>query len=373
MIEGGLPFLAAIVLLTTAAVWLHARLAFKQVIPAVLVVYALVLIVAHTPLWHTTDAIEAVRTRSIGNVLPAMLFLMMLRFDAYTFVRLGFKTLVAFFLTTASIISAFMVVFWVLGLGQAQSLATLAGSWSGGSANMLAVASVLKLSPTLLGEVIVVDTILYGVWLMLLLALAPLASRFNTYVGAHVDYTFLKESCPLQDGKPRYAVIILLAVSVAFLVNGVAAWLPTFRLGSVTLYAVLLATLLGLVGSFTKLKTLQGTQAVGDNMLLLIIALMASQAHILALETLGGLFIAALGVLAIHALLMVGFAKLLKLDLFSLGVASLAHIGGIASAPLLASSYHKNLIPVGVVMATAGYLLGTVVGLGVAWALGCDF
>ena len=165
MIEGGLPFLAAIVLLTTAAVWLHARLAFKQVIPAVLVVYALVLIVAHTPLWHTTDAIEAVRTRSIGNVLPAMLFLMMLRFDAYTFVRLGFKTLVAFFLTTASIISAFMVVFWVLGLGQAQSLATLAGSWSGGSANMLAVASVLKLSPTLLGEVIVVDTILYGVWL----------------------------------------------------------------------------------------------------------------------------------------------------------------------------------------------------------------
>ncbi|HHS92809.1 MAG TPA: DUF819 family protein, partial [Campylobacterales bacterium] len=74
-------------------------------------------------------------------------------------------------------------------------------------------------------------------------------------------------------------------------------------------------------------------------------------------------------IIAIHALIMVGLAKLFKLDLFSLGVASLANIGGVASAPILAGAYHKALIPIGVLMAMMGYIIGTFVGLGVAKVL----
>ena len=63
---------------------------------------------------------------------------------------------------------------------------------------------------------------------------------------------------------------------------------------------------------------------------------------------------------------MILFAKLFRLDLFTLGVASLANIGGVASAPILAGAYNKALIPIGVLMAMMGYIVGTFAGLGVS-------
>ena len=63
--------------------------------------------------------------------------------------------------------------------------------------------------------------------------------------------------------------------------------------------------------------------------------------------------------LAIHAALMLVICKLLKLDLFTAGVASLANIGGTASAPVLAGSYAGSLVPVGILMALMGYVVGT--------------
>ena len=58
-------------------------------------------------------------------------------------------------------------------------------------------------------------------------------------------------------------------------------------------------------------------------------------------------------------LLRYDICKLLKLDLFTAGVASLANIGGTASAPVLAGSHSGSLAPVGILMALMGYVVGT--------------
>ena len=59
-------------------------------------------------------------------------------------------------------------------------------------------------------------------------------------------------------------------------------------------------------------------------------------------------------------------AKIFKLDMFPCGVASLANIGGSASAPILAGAYSGSLVPVGVLMALMGYVIGTGGGILVA-------
>ena len=64
-------------------------------------------------------------------------------------------------------------------------------------------------------------------------------------------------------------------------------------------------------------------------------------------------------ILAIHGIILVVIAKIFKLDMFTCGVASLANIGGTASAPVLAASYSGALVPVGVLMALMGYIIGT--------------
>lgn len=62
-----------------------------------------------------------------------------------------------------------------------------------------------------------------------------------------------------------------------------------------------------------------------------------------------------------------GFAKLFRFDLCLCGISSLAHIGGVAAAtPVLAASYSRALMPVGVLLAQLGYILGTGYGMLVA-------
>jgi uncharacterized membrane protein len=68
-------------------------------------------------------------------------------------------------------------------------------------------------------------------------------------------------------------------------------------------------------------------------------------------------------ILLVHAGFMLVAARLLRLDLFTCGIASLANIGGVASAPILAAAYSRQLVPVGVLMALLGYVVGTAGGL----------
>ena len=47
------------------------------------------------------------------------------------------------------------------------------------------------------------------------------------------------------------------------------------------------------------------------------------------------------------------------ISLFSCAVASLANIGITATAPVLAGAYSSALVPVGILMALLGYIIGT--------------
>ena len=53
-------------------------------------------------------------------------------------------------------------------------------------------------------------------------------------------------------------------------------------------------------------------------------------------------------------------AKLIKAPFFFVAVGSQANVGGAASAPVVAATFHPSLAPVGVLLAVMGYTLGTV-------------
>ncbi|KIM11180.1 MAG: hypothetical protein KU37_05895 [Sulfuricurvum sp. PC08-66] len=377
MIENTLLYLASILALTTLTAFGHAYLPrrFARNVPLVLLLYALVMVLASLELWARTPAIDAVRTTTLSNLLPAMIVLMLLQFRVATFARLGAKLLIAYFGTTLSFVVAFGLSYALLSFALPAhsngALAALSASWSGGMANMLAVAGAIHLDEKMLGMTILVDTLLYGVWLLSLLALVPFAARFNRAMQAtQADFAPLDESCPIGENRRLYVRIILGAIALAMGINLIAQFLPTVGFLSPSLYSVLLATLLGVALSFTSLGRIVGTSSVAHAMLYLIIALIASHSSFAGFGSVGMLLVAGALVLVIHALFMLALARIFHLDLFSIGVASLAHVGGMASAPILASSYHPSLIPVGVAMASVGYMLGTVVGLSVAWVLG---
>jgi uncharacterized membrane protein len=71
----------------------------------------------------------------------------------------------------------------------------------------------------------------------------------------------------------------------------------------------------------------------------------------------------------IHAVLMLGLRRWLKAPIFFVAVGSKANIGGAASAPIVASAFHPALAPVGVLLAVAGYVLGTFAGIACSFLL----
>lgn len=105
-------------------------------------------------------------------------------------------------------------------------------------------------------------------------------------------------------------------------------------------------------------------------MLYIVVALIASQSDFSNLAQAPIYLVSGFLIMFVHLVIMLLLAKLFKYDLFTLGVASLANIGGMASAPMLAAAYNRALIPVGVIMALMGSFLGTYFGMMIAKILG---
>ena len=365
MISSPLVYLFSLALLATVFHQLDTKTTWKvfKFIPAVVFIYAFSMLFASLGLFDINEEIDAIYKLAKTNLLPAMLFLMLLQVDFRHFFKLGKSLLISYVLAVLSLAFGFVIVAFVFSFDadSAAAFGALAGSWMGGTANMIAVGSALGVSQEAFGYALIVDSVNYTLWVMLLLFLVPFAQVFNKFTKSDENMAYLGEiGCACSMGVPRYWLLILLAL-VASMASQIIA--QNIEILNKTTTIVLLASMLGVLGSFTRLKELNGSSEVASTMLYILIALIGSKAVFDNFSDVGVYVLAGFSILVIHAVLMVIGAKIFKLDLFSVAVASLSNIGGVASAPILAATYNKSLVSVGVLMAIMGYLIGTFGGL----------
>lgn len=168
----------------------------------------------------------------------------------------------------------------------------------------------------------------------------------------------------MAETKPITFQSLILLLGSVFLVSAIATNVGN-KLYALTNFSdkatwtVLFVTVVALIAVVTPLGKVAGSGEVSSLLLYAVIGLLASRASLLELGEAPAWIATGFIVLGIHAVLMLIICKLLKLDLFTAGVASLANIGGTASAPVLAGSYSGSLVPVGILMALMGYVVGT--------------
>ncbi len=361
-------YLIALSLLAAFALYLsRQRYKILQYLPPIVLLYMSVMLLSSWGLFEKNDNITQSYLTLKSNLLPAMLFLMLLPNKVSSLFKLGPKMLLTFFLASSTLFVAFVLCFVLYGLSSSDIsiLAPLAGSWMGGTANMLAVSSLLESSESAVGIIMLIDSIDYSLWVMLLLLLVPFAKKFNHYTKASnpVEDIIIEDRCALNFSYKAYAWLLLCAMAASLIAQVSGIFLSKLLFGSVTTWSVILATLAGIIFSFSPLAKIRGLQSTANSMLYLLIALIASRATIHFDMGLVMYLIIGISILLIHALLMLLFAKVFRLDLFSISVASLANVGGIASAPILSAAYAQSLVGVGVIMATLGYVIGTFVAL----------
>lgn len=371
MIQTVWPYLALLLLIAGALPALERRTGWKvfSVLPPIVLVYLLVTALAALGVWQVNDAIKGTQSVLVKQGVPALLFLLMVNCDLRAIGRLGPRVLGVFFSTTFSLFIAFLATFFLFRSylhGNAwQPLAALSGSWVGGTANQIAVKQAIGMSDDLLAMSLLTDALGYSVWVVVLFSVARLAPAFNRWTGAK-NSGELPVHPPAAVGSVTWDAVLIwlgLALAAAACAGWAAGFMPTSGVLGASTWTILIATALGLVVAHTPLARFPGANQISSAMLIAVVAVLASQSNFEGLGAAPMYVLAGLCVLAIHAVVLILLAKLFHFDLFLCGIASLAHVGGVAATPVLAASYSKALVPVGILLALLGYILGTGFGL----------
>lgn len=261
-----------------------------------------------------------------------------------------------------------------------RGLSTVAGTWIGGGANQAAMYEIFKPSADLFSAMVALDVFISYLWMALLLFGAGKNVQINKFLKADdQSVTEIKDKIEKYQLSimriPKMEDIIMI-LAIAFGVTGIAhfgadtiapwitanaPYLSTFSLTSGFFWLVIIATTLGMLLSFTKLRNLEGAGAsrMGSVLLYVLIATIGMQMNIMAIFERPGILIVGLVWIMIHILIIALVAKLTKTPFFFMAVGSMANIGGPASAPVIASAFHPSLAPVGVLLAVFGYVIGT--------------
>jgi uncharacterized membrane protein len=174
---------------------------------------------------------------------------------------------------------------------------------------------------------------------------------------------------------PDLAVILGLGLSGAIVSVILGQRMPTLgdpTIISHTTWAVLIVVTGGLLLSFTPVRKLEevGASRMGYVALYLMLTGIGAQGDLRAVLDAPAFFLAGMLWIAIHAVVLIIAARLLRAPSFFIATGSMANIGGVGTAPIVAGIYHPAMAPVGLLMAVAGYILGIYAGLASAWMLG---
>lgn len=312
-------------------------------------------------------AYDAVWNYLVPIAIPLLLF----QADLRRIFREAGKTLLAFTIGSATVVSGVFIGIALIDLGahEAKLAGIFTGTYIGGSLNFAAVAEVTQFpDPSVLTAAVAADNVitnLHVLTIILLPGIAAIAKRFPTQRTLET---------PVADGDEaevhRIAdldvVGLLAALSLAFALAALGAAIAAFF--GTPHYAILVTTALALaLATFGKrvVRNLSGYSEAGNALLFIFLATIGASADIwLLVETAPILFVFAFVVVATHLVLLLIVGRLLRLELAELCIASAVCVGGPASGPAIAvAKGWRDLVIPSVLAGSFGYAIGSFVGV----------
>ena len=325
-------------------------------------------------------------------LLPASLVLFTISIDLKGILKLGPKALTMFLAGSIGIVLGGPLALVTVGYffpeiysGSGpdelwRGLSTIAGSWIGGGANQTAMLEVFGASPVLFGQMIAVDVLVANLWMAFLLYWAAKPEKLDKLLKSDTSaiVELRDRITKFREGIMRIPSLkdTMLILGIGFGVTGIshfsadflAPWfgenypeLNQYSLNSSFFWIVVIATTLGLIFSFTRMRELEGAGAsrMGSVLLYVLVATIGMQMNLGAILDNPVFFLIGICWMFFHILIMTLVAWLIRAPFFYVAVGSQANVGGAASAPIVASAFDASLAPVGVLLAVLGYAAGT--------------
>lgn len=370
-----LAYLAGVVGLVFQVSRVRALAPLFDRLPALVWTYFLPMLSTSAGILPSSSPLYAALARYL---LPASLALMLLSADLRSIARLGRTALVVMLAGCLGIVLGALLGYAVLRPWLPEdawkAVGALTATWTGGSANLVAVATTLGLSPELQGVIIIVDTVVGYSWMGVLIWLAGQQARVDRWLGADrsevaglgARLAERREAERRPMGLSDVTLMMALAIGLTMVALQVGARLPQLgRVLNAFSWAVLIVTTVSLLLSLTRVARLEeaGASTLGYAGFYLLLASVGAQGDLRKVASHPHFVVLGLIVIAVHAAVTLLAVRLLRAPVFFFGAASQACLGGYSSAPVVAAIYEQAMAPLGLLLAVLGNLVGTYLGL----------
>lgn len=385
-ITNGFTYIALLMFISGGLLALekHGKWKIFNVLPPLIWIYIINMVLS-TMGFFNSEACTLAYDNLKNNLLYAMIFVMLLRCDYHKLGKLGSRMISIFLGSAVTIGLGFYTLYPVFMnvLGGAEktwgATAALYASWVGGSANMAAMQDALTVDAGAYSCALALDTACYSIWLALILFAVKYANKWNKFVKANTSKldaiaAVANEEIERENRVRPSSSDWLFLIGISLVVSVAAQW------GGVQLNSVfnaigltvldkgtcstLIATFSGLICAVTPLGKLPAINELSTVYLYAVVSLLASTATLTDILSAPMWVAYGLLVLVVHIVLMFILAKIFHWDLCMCSTASVACIGGAASAPIVATAYDGAFAGIGVLMGVLGAAIGNFFGLG---------
>ncbi|MBF0330743.1 MAG: DUF819 family protein [Candidatus Omnitrophica bacterium] len=309
-------------------------------------------------------------------LLPASLLLLLIVVDIKAILRLGGMALGMFFIGSAGIIAGTVISFIIfkhlIGAQFWAGFGALSASWTGGSANMIAVKEALSVPDAVFAPMVIVDTVVPYVWMGIMIAGVGLQGAFDRWNRS--DRSIIDElggkaqamAVPVVWSRAGFLRLVLLLGAGTGVAYALASTLPVVKdIISTYAWTIIVVSVIGLVLSLTPVRRLEkdGASPCGYYLLYFVLTAIGAKASVAHISSAFILIAAGFVIVGIHAIFLLVGARMLKAPMFLVATASQANVGGVASAPVVAAVYQPGLASVGLLLAILGNIVGTYMGI----------
>ncbi|MBP7736157.1 MAG: DUF819 family protein [Spirochaetes bacterium] len=314
---------------------------------------------------------------NICLALPLMFFSL----DVRRWTRLAGKSILSFALQALAIVTVATAGYFIfmsyVGPETWKIAGMFIGVYTGGTVNLGAIATALQTDRTLYLAAHTSDVVVSAVYLLFLMTIgqkiflkvlppfkaAGVNAPEETFNFHSYDGIFRKDIAVPLLGALGLALLIFIIGGTAFLV---------FSEDTAFVVSILVIATLGIVCSFVpKIRNIKMTYQLGNYFILVFSLVVSSMANINKLLTTAPVMLVYVTfTIFVCLLLHVMFASFLKIDADTVIITSVAGICSPPLVPMVASALkNREIVITGVVTGIIGWVVGTYLGIGIAYLL----
>jgi uncharacterized membrane protein len=227
----------------------------------------------------------------------------------------------------------------------------------------------------MVGIVVVVDNFVYLPYFPLIIGCKRWAARFNAFSRVSEEQVrHIADSVKEVKKKSREVhfrdLLMLLGwgFTAILAAKALATVMPQFPpVLTENTWAMLLVTTIGIGMSASPLRRVSGSEPLAMTLIYIYMTMLGASADLRNIGDAVWFLAAGMICIIVHLIVVMLAARLFRVDVSMAAIASVAAVGGAASAPVAASFHREELVPVSIMLALIGYGLGNYLGVAAAY------